>query len=178
VASDETKARRSSQTNNGHCRRQVKPDLIVINDCKIKTRNTTSRDAGNKSNVTSQGKLKQSNGDNCDGPRRSKGIAAVTKRMKSAPRATAIGVLAKKLRSLSLPGNTKSIFVPQYKVEQQQDSDDIHGIPINRLSSHVSIESGKSTISDSSLQDLDETEFVGEELVRYMGQLNEQRLVL
>lgn len=37
--------------------------------------------------------------------------------------------------------------------------------------SHPSIESAN-TISNSSLQDLDETEFVSAELARYMGELN------
>lgn len=39
------------------------------------------------------------------------------------------------------------------------------------LESHPSIESAN-TISNSSLQDLDETEFTGSELARYMGELN------
>lgn len=38
-----------------------------------------------------------------------------------------------------------------------------------RFHSQPSIES---TISNSSLQDLDETEFTGSELARYMGELN------
>lgn len=40
-----------------------------------------------------------------------------------------------------------------------------------RFRSHPSIESAN-TISNSSLQDLDETEFTGSELARYMGELN------
>ncbi|XP_072747698.1 pyrokinin-1 receptor isoform X2 [Anoplolepis gracilipes] len=40
-----------------------------------------------------------------------------------------------------------------------------------RFQSHPSIESAN-TISNSSLQDLDETEFTGSELARYMGELN------
>lgn len=40
-----------------------------------------------------------------------------------------------------------------------------------RFQSHPSIESAN-TISNSSLQDLDETEFTGTELARYMGELN------
>jgi hypothetical protein len=134
----------------------------------MKTCDVTSRDVEDKNNVTCQGKFKQKCDGNCVGHRSSNGIATITKRLKSAPRPAAIGALAKKLRSLSLPGNTKSIFAPQ----QQKESEGIHQTP-----SHVSIESAKSTISDSSLQDLDETEFVGSELARYMGELNQQRLV-
>jgi hypothetical protein len=163
AASDETTA----QTNNGPCRKQLKLDLIVINDRKIKTCDATSKVTGNKNNVTCQGTLKQNFDGNCAGQRSGNSIVAVTKRLK--PRSTAIGVLAKTIRSFSLPYNTKSIFA-----SQQKQSEDIHEIAINRLSSHVSIES---TISDSSLQDLDETEFVGSELARYMGELNQQRLV-
>ncbi|KAJ9592159.1 hypothetical protein L9F63_001275, partial [Diploptera punctata] len=40
---------------------------------------------------------------------------------------------------------------------------------IGNFSAHISIDSGKSTISNSSLQDLDETEFVGAELAHYMA---------
>lgn len=40
-----------------------------------------------------------------------------------------------------------------------------------QFQSHPSIESAN-TISNSSLQDLDETEFTGSELARYMGELN------
>lgn len=40
-----------------------------------------------------------------------------------------------------------------------------------RIQSHPSIESAN-TISNSSLQDFDETEFTGSELARYMGELN------
>jgi len=44
-------------------------------------------------------------------------------------------------------------------------------IVMPRFQSHPSIESAN-TISNSSLQDLDETEFTGTELARYMGELN------
>jgi len=40
-----------------------------------------------------------------------------------------------------------------------------------RFHSHPSIESAN-TISNSSLQDLDKTEFIGSELAQYMGELN------
>ena len=40
-----------------------------------------------------------------------------------------------------------------------------------KFQSHPSLESAN-TISNSSLQDLDETEFTGSELARYMGELN------
>ncbi|PNF17918.1 hypothetical protein B7P43_G02195 [Cryptotermes secundus] len=56
-------------------------------------------------------------------------------------------------------------------------SDSALAANIQEPPSHVSTESAKSTISDSSLQDLDETEFVGSELARYMGELNQQKLV-
>jgi hypothetical protein len=160
----------TAQTNYGPSRKQMKLDLIVINDRKIKTSDATSKDTGNENNVTCQGKFKQNVDGNCAGQRSGNSIVAVTKRLK--PRTTAIGVLTKTIRSFSLPYNTKSIFA-----SQQKQSEDIHETAINRLSSHVSIESAKSTISDSSLQDLDETEFVGSELARYMGELNQQRLV-
>ncbi|PSN37891.1 hypothetical protein C0J52_19899 [Blattella germanica] len=90
---------------------------------------------------------------------------------KGSTHASTFGVLAKKLRSLPLPGNAKSaIIVPQHKAEADDRCN-------HRLSSHVSIDSAKSTISNSSLQDLDETEFVGAELAHYMGELNRQRAV-
>ncbi|XP_069668643.1 neuropeptides capa receptor-like [Periplaneta americana] len=101
----------------------------------------------------------------------------------SSPRAATIGVLAKKLRSLPLPGTTKNLFAPQQKMDQQRGDHESNGTPRTnkppnyRLSSHVSIDSAKSTISNSSLQDLDETEFIGSELAHYMGELNQQRLV-
>lgn len=41
----------------------------------------------------------------------------------------------------------------------------------SRFQSHPSIDSAN-TISNSSLQDYDETEFNGMELARYMGELN------
>lgn len=41
----------------------------------------------------------------------------------------------------------------------------------SRFQSHPSIDSAN-TISNSSLQDYDETEFSGIELARYMGELN------
>lgn len=172
AASDETTVRGGAVTSNGHCRKQLKLDLIVINGRKMKTCDVTSKDVEGINNLTCQGKCKEMCDANCVGQRSGNSIAAITKRLKSAPRPAAIGVLAKKLRSLSLPGNTKSIFAPQHKVEQQNEREDIHEPP-----SHVSTESAKSTISDSSLQDLDETEFVGSELARYMGELNQQKLV-
>jgi hypothetical protein len=106
-------------------------------------------------------------------PRCRRGVVALTSKFKSAPRAVAIGVLAKKLRALPLAGSTKQVFTPQ----QERGSDDIPEDSINRLSSHVSIDSAKSTISNSSLKDTDGAEFVGSELAHYMGELNQQRLV-
>ena len=106
-------------------------------------------------------------------PRSRRGVVALTSKFKSAPRAAAIGVLARKLRALPLAGSTKQMFTPQ----QERGNEDIPEDSINRLSSHISIDSAKSTISNSSLKDLDGTEFVGSELAHYMGELNKQRLV-
>jgi len=106
-------------------------------------------------------------------PRSRKGMVAFTSKFKSAPRAAAIGVLARKLRALPLAGSTKHDFTPQ----QERGNEDIPEGSTNRLSSHVSIDSAKSTISNSSLKDLDGAEFVGSELAQYMGELNEQRMV-
>jgi hypothetical protein len=170
VASDETTAR---EMNKDYSKKQFKLDLLLINDREIKTCDAASKDVGNTNDVTCQGKFKQNLDGNCVEQRRSNSIVAVTKRLKYAPRTTALGVLAKTLRSLSLPGNTKNIFTSQHKTER---SEDVNGTSINRLSSHVSIGSAKSTISDSSLQDLDVTEFVGSELAGYMAELNQQRL--
>ena len=106
-----------------------------------------------------------------------KGIATITSKLKSAPRAATIGVLAKKLRALPLAGNSKGVVTPQHNAAQECADEDVHEASINRLSSHVSIDSAKSTISNSSLKDLDDTEFTGSELAHYMGELNRERLV-
>jgi hypothetical protein len=103
-----------------------------------------------------------------------KGMVAFTSKFKSAaPRAVAIGVLARKLRALPLAGSTKHDFTPK----QERGNEDIPEGSANRLSSHVSIDSARSTISNSSLKDLDGAEFVGSELAHYMGELNQQRMV-
>jgi hypothetical protein len=106
-------------------------------------------------------------------PRSRSGVVAFTSKFKSAPRTASIGVLARKLRALPLAGSTKHVFSSQ----QERGNEDIPEDSINRLSSHVSIDSAKSTISNSSLKDLDGAEFVGSELAHYMGELNQQRLM-
>jgi hypothetical protein len=168
---DETTARDGSLTINGHCK-QSKLDPMVIKDRKTKIYDVTSEYMEGKNSIKSQERRKLKCDSNCVEPPSGNSIVAVTNRFKSVPRAGTIGVLAKKLRSLPLHGNTKSIFAPQHKIEQQHVTEDNHGTP-----SHVSTDSAKSTISNSSLQDLDDTEFIGSELAHYMGQLNQQRLV-
>lgn len=173
AVSDETTARHGALAGNGHCKKQLKLGFVVINDSNTKTSDLKSKAVEDKNNITSQGRRKLKCDSNCVGPRSSSGITAITNKLKSTPRGAAIGVLAKKLRSLPLPSNTKSIFITQHKMEEQHGNE----APNNRLSSHVSVDSAKSTISNSSLQDVDETEFIGSELAHYMGELNQQRLV-
>ena len=111
-------------------------------------------------------------------PRSRKGVVTLTSRIKSVPRAAAICVLSRTMRALPLASSTKHFVAPQHRAEQEHGNDeDVPEGSINRLSSHVSIDSAKSTISNSSLKDLDGAEFVGSELAHYMGELNQQRLV-
>ena len=161
VATDNTK------TSNGDCEEHSKFEVVVT------TNSVTNKAVDSRNNISSYGKRKQE----CVEPRSRKGLVTITSKFKSAPRAPTIGVLAKKLRCLPLTGNTKNIFTPQNKVQQEHGNEDVHEAPINRLSSHVSIDSAKSTISNSSLKDQDAAEFTGTELAHYMGELNQQRMV-
>ncbi|XP_053980682.1 pyrokinin-1 receptor-like isoform X2 [Hylaeus volcanicus] len=77
------------------------------------------------------------------------------------------GVLAERLRL-----GTKGLFQPQQKVAGSSltKPKTASALP-PRFQSHPSIES-TNTISNSSLQDLDETEYAGTELAQYMNKLN------
>ena len=146
-----------AKTTNGDCGKHSTPDDVI---------STGGGGTGSTNNST---RRKQDDIDPCS----RRGVVAFASKLKSAPRAVAIGVLARKLRALPLAGSTKHVFTPQ----QERGNEDIPEGSINRLSSHVSIDSAKSTISNSSLKDLDGAEFVGSELAHYMGELNQQRLV-
>lgn len=163
--SEETTARDGSLTINGHCKLS-KLDPLVTEDCKIKIFDDIAKYTEGKNSIISQERRKLKCHSNCVEPPRRNSITVITNRLKAVPHAGTIGVLAKKLSCLPLHGNAKIIITAQHKTEQQ------HGTP-----GHVSADSAKSTISNSSLQDLDETEFIGSELAHYMGQLNQQRLV-
>ncbi|XP_054003341.1 pyrokinin-1 receptor-like isoform X1 [Hylaeus anthracinus] len=78
-----------------------------------------------------------------------------------------LGVLAERLRL-----GTKGLFQPQQKVTGNSltKPKTASALP-PRFQSHPSIES-TNTISNSSLQDLDETEYAGTELAQYMNKLN------
>jgi hypothetical protein len=148
-----------AKTSNGDCGKHSSPDDMIPTggDGTSSTRNNNTRQKE----------------DDDDDPRSRKGMVAFTSKLKSAPRAAAIGVLARKLRALPLAGSTKHDLTPQL----ERGNEDIPEGSTNRLSSHVSIDSAKSTISNSSLKDLDGAEFVGSELANYMGELNQQRMV-
>ncbi|XP_076390131.1 pyrokinin-1 receptor isoform X2 [Megachile rotundata] len=79
-------------------------------------------------------------------------------KMQSPPRAVTIGTKGLFSHQQKVP--TIPLSKPEVTTEQQP-----------RFQSHPSIESAN-TISNSSLQDFDETEFTGTELARYMGELN------
>jgi hypothetical protein len=160
-----------SLNDGSHCR-PSESDVAAADDAKTSNgdcRKHSTAAGGGTSSTNNSTRQKQ------DGiePRSRSGVVAFTSKFKSAPRAAAIGVLARKLRALPLAGNTKHVFTPQ----QERRNEDIPEGSISRLSSHVSIDSAKSTISNSSLKDLDGAEFVGTELAQYMGELNQQRLV-
>ena len=150
-----------AKTSNGDCGKHSTPDVIPTGG--------GGGGGGGTSSTNSSTRRKQ---DGID-PSSRRGMVAFTSKFKSAPRAATIGVLARKLRALPLAGSTKHVFTPQ----QERGNEDKPEGSINRLSSHVSIDSAKSTISNSSLKDLDGAEFVGSELAQYMGELNQQRLV-
>jgi hypothetical protein len=135
----------------------------------VTTRGVTGQAADDRNNIT---RLKQEGVER----RRRKGIVTITNKLKSAPRAATIGVLARKLRALPLAANAKSVVTPQQKVAQERPDEGVNEAAMNMLSSHVSTDSANSTISNSSLKDLDEAEFTGAELAHYMGELNRQTL--
>jgi hypothetical protein len=164
AVSEETAPRDGVLTVNGHCK-QSKLDPVVIKDRKTKIYDVTSKYMEGKNSIKSQERRKIKCDSNYVEP---PSIAVITNRFKCTPGASTIGVLAKKLRSLPLHGNTKSVATPQQKSEQRHENEDTR---------RISTDSAKSTISNSSLQDLDDTEFIGSELAHYMGQLNEQKLV-
>jgi hypothetical protein len=150
-------AANGAKTSNGDCGKHSAADDVIA---------TGGGGGGGASSTSNSTRRKQ---DGID-PRSRRGVVALTSKFKSAPRAAAIGVLARKLRALPLAGSTKHMFTP----EQERGNEDIPEGSINRLSSHVSIDSAKSTISNSSLKDLDGAEFVGSELAHYMGELNQR----
>ncbi|CAK9820779.1 Pyrokinin-1 receptor [Anthophora plagiata] len=83
------------------------------------------------------------------------------------PRSVTLGILAERLRL-----GTKGLFSPQQKITTGLSvKPEVSTALPSRFQSHPSIESAN-TISNSSLQDFDETEFTGTELARYMGELN------
>lgn len=93
-------------------------------------------------------------------------------RIHRSPKAvTLAGILTERLGL-----GTKGFFAqhrktsPTSPTKPKPEKTPIAAIP-PRFQSHPSIESAN-TISNSSLQDLDETEFTGTELARYMGELN------
>ncbi|XP_017796506.1 PREDICTED: neuromedin-U receptor 2-like [Habropoda laboriosa] len=78
-----------------------------------------------------------------------------------------VGILAERLRL-----GTKGLFSPQQKIATSPSAKpEVMTALSPQFQSHPSIESAN-TISNSSLQDFDETEFTGTELARYMGELN------
>ncbi|XP_046735582.1 pyrokinin-1 receptor-like [Diprion similis] len=76
-----------------------------------------------------------------------------------------LGILADRLRF-----GTRGLFASDVKNTRPKVRPEVASAP-PRLRSEASIESAN-TISNSSLQDLDETEFTGSELARYMGEVN------
>ncbi|XP_076629629.1 pyrokinin-1 receptor [Colletes latitarsis] len=88
-------------------------------------------------------------------------------RIQRPARAVTFGILAERLRL-----GTKGLFQPQPKIIANPSTkpETASALP-SRFQSHPSIESSN-TISNSSLQDLDETEFTGTELAQYMSTLN------
>ncbi|XP_011149125.1 pyrokinin-1 receptor isoform X2 [Harpegnathos saltator] len=85
------------------------------------------------------------------------------------PKAVTLGILTERLGF-----GTKGLFAHHRKLppaSPKSKADVVAPATSPRFRSHPSIESAN-TISNSSLQDLDETEFTGSELARYMGELN------
>ncbi|XP_011309955.1 neuromedin-U receptor 2 [Fopius arisanus] len=77
-----------------------------------------------------------------------------------------IGLIAERLRS-----GTKELFAHQQKQVKSRMRPELSQRAQSIIQSRTSIESAN-TISNSSLQDLDETEFTGSELAEYMGKVN------
>ncbi|KAF7991207.1 hypothetical protein HCN44_002769 [Aphidius gifuensis] len=77
-----------------------------------------------------------------------------------------LGVLAERFRS-----GTKGLFTNQNR-QQKSDNNNLQQQNVQTKIQHTLSIGSANTISNSSLQDLDETEFTGSELARYMGELN------
>lgn len=75
------------------------------------------------------------------------------------------GILAERLRF-----GTKGLFANQQRPAKPKAKTEVASAT-SKFKSHPSIDSAN-TISNSSLQDFDETEFTGTELARYMRELN------
>ncbi|KAG6802465.1 pyrokinin-like receptor 2 [Apis mellifera caucasica] len=86
--------------------------------------------------------------------------------IQKSPRTLTLGIFAEKLRL-----ETKELFSSQQKTKNNLMKLETTPVLPSRFQSHPSIDSAN-TISNSSLQDYDETEFNGMELARYMGELN------
>ncbi|XP_043520045.1 pyrokinin-1 receptor-like isoform X2 [Frieseomelitta varia] len=87
--------------------------------------------------------------------------------VQKSPRTVTLEILAERLRL-----GTKELFSSQQKTAVRATSKpETTTVLPPRFQSHPSIDSAN-TISNSSLQDYDETEFSGMELARYMGELN------
>ncbi|KAK9302921.1 hypothetical protein QLX08_005193 [Tetragonisca angustula] len=87
--------------------------------------------------------------------------------VQKSPRTVTLEILAERLRL-----GTKELFSSQQKTAVRATSrPETTTVVPHRFQSHPSIDSAN-TISNSSLQDYDETEFSGTELARYMGELN------
>lgn len=87
-----------------------------------------------------------------------------------------IGCLTKKLREF--PESTRTMF--KQNLDEANINKNLQSVNKEnkrpKLNTHSSIDSAKSTISNSSLQDMDEMEFESAELAHYMGELNQQQL--
>lgn len=94
-------------------------------------------------------------------------VTATYVNVQKSPRTLTLEILAERLRL-----GTKELFSSQQKTAVRATSKpETTTILPPRFQSHPSIDSAN-TISNSSLQDHDETEFSGMELARYMGELN------
>ncbi|XP_063976912.1 pyrokinin-1 receptor-like [Diachasmimorpha longicaudata] len=126
---------------------------------------------GGNDSDTSQAKILTSLGKSPDGgAQRNDEIAqnAVNKCLivQKPLKAVTIGLLAERLRS-----STKELFAHQQRQSKLRTRADPSQKPQSKIKSRPSLES-ENTISNSSLQDLDDTEFTGCELAEYMGEIN------